>query len=291
MSRERITLMFMVRYYLVASCLVLAPCVLGAEAGTVTVNAGGNLRAAVQQLHGGDTLLIGPGTYEDGWGELIPSGTASSPTILKATQPRQAIIRSGNGVAIQLSGDQHDSVFDGLVIDKQNEAAGQGLLLYDTAHAITWQNGEVRNFLGTGSCSPSMAFGSSNSQPQLTIENSYIHDIGTDDPPPAPQPCNFSYGIYLSTNGNVIKNNVWANISGWAIHGFPSPQDNVIEGNVFCNTGPVLVQGAGNQIDGNTLYHVGQTVLPWDRGQTLIIHDGNSQSNNQEMADDGICGW
>jgi len=274
--------MLRVRYYLVASCLVLASGVLGVEAKTVTVHAGDDLRAAVSQLHSGDTLLLEPGIYTDGFGGAIPSKVT-----LRATQPRQAIIQSGNGTAIALWGTQHDIVFDGLVIDKFNQASGEGLILREQAYNVTFENGEVRNFLGTGTCSPSMAFGPGN----LTVRNSYIHDIGTDDPPANITPCTFSYGIYLAGNDTVLENNVWANISAFAIHGYPSPHNNIIRGNVLCNTGPLLIQGSGNTVEGNQFYHVGQTVYPWERGKTLMIAGGNSQNNNQVSADDSICGW
>src|SRR5215831_19518425 len=111
-------------------------------AATITVPPGGSLSQAVRQLRGGDTLLIPPGTYDVGRIEpcTIPSGSASQPTTIKAAQPRTAILHAGGGYAFELGGGcaQQHIVFDGLVIDKQNQASGQAVHLNAGADDITF---------------------------------------------------------------------------------------------------------------------------------------------------------
>lgn len=266
--------------------LALAP--LSVQAATVTLRSGGDIRAAVSQLHSGDTLLLESGTYADGFGPAIPSGVT-----IRAIQPRTAIIQSSSNADVINLDNVRDVVLDGLVLDKQQRFSGTGLGWSIGTQRFTFQNGEVRNILGNGTCSPSGAFGGpwQNEDPQLIIRTNFIHDIGDNDPPPDPQTCNFSYGFYLTTNGVVIEGNTWANISAFAIHGYPGPRNNIIRNNTFCNTGPVLVKGSGNTVEGNRLYRVGQTVYPWERGQTLMVDSSNTERNNQVFAevDGSVC--
>ena len=155
---------------------------------------------------------------------------------------------------------------------------------------VTFQNGEIRNILGNGTCSPSMAFGADHDDPRLTVLNTYIHDIGDNDPPANPQTCNFSYGVYLAFRNSRFEGNTWANISAFGIHGYPNPQGNIIRNNTFCNTGPLLMRGSGNLVEGNRLYHVGQTAYPYERGKTLMVDASNTERNNTVSDSSGDCG-
>jgi len=279
----------MMRRLWTAQGLALLLCLLTigqVRAATLTAS-GSDLRPFLRQLQAGDTLLLPPGTYEEGFGPDIPSGVT-----IQATQPRQAVIRSGNGVAIELVDPQQDITFDGLTIDKFNQAVGQGICLRGNVRNITFQNGEIRHFLSTGNRSPSMAFCSSSYQPNFTIRNNYVHDIGTNDGDlPHTESASYSYGIYLAFDGSTIEGNTFVNISAYAIHGWPTPHNDIIRNNILCNTGPLLVNGNGdNLVEGNQLYNVGNTVYAWDRGQTLMIGEGNTVRNNTvsgRMA--GVC--
>jgi len=272
-------------------CWLLLP--VAALAKTVTVQPGG-LNAGIRQLSPGDTLLLASGTYRERPDSCtIPSGSGASPTILKAQAQRQAILAPGGGTTFrfdQATCGKHDLVFDGLTIDYEKRGFGEGYIVGDGSRDIIIQNGEVRNFLGTGSCSPSQAFGGGT--PGLVIRNMYIHDIGTNDPPPNPSPCNFSYGIYLAGNGTTVENSVWANISAFAIHmynGHGTPSNNTIRNNLFCRTGTVLIAcGAGNVATGNRLYQVGQTAYPYEREPIKACQASQAQ-NNQILTSDPGC--
>jgi hypothetical protein len=250
-------------------------------AKTVTVSPGG-LMAGISQLQGGDTLVLTHGTYREGNipSCVIPSGTQSQPTTLKAQTPRQAILAVGGGTVLELGrGCTQDwIVFDGLVIDKENRASGEGMLLRSPGH-ITFQNGEIRNFLRTGSCSPSQAFGGT--AKWMTILNSHIHDIGTDDGQGNTQSCDYSYGYYLADGPAVLDGNTWEHISAFAIHGYNGSgsgvEGNILRNNFFYKTGPVLLRdGGNNQVYNNVLVDVGTTVYPYER-DAFMIHGHDNQ--------------
>jgi hypothetical protein len=245
----------------------------------------GGITAGIACLQGGDTLVLADGNYESIPPCTIPSGSSGQPTVIRAAQPRQAVLRGTAYYMIQLGAGctQQHIVFDGITIDRENASAGRGLDLRAGAGDVTFQNGEVRNFLGTGNCSPSMAFGGevSSGAPFLIVRNNFIHDIGSNDPPPNPLPCNYSYGVYMNFDDAVIEGNTFTRISAFPIHGYPSPRNDVIRGNVFCDTGPILVRGSGNTVTDNRLYHVGQTVYTWGAGQTLLVDGANTTGGNQ----------
>jgi hypothetical protein len=245
-----------------------------------------SITAGVGCLSGGDTLILALGTYAESIPACtIPSGSSGQPTVIRAAQPRQTILRGTAYNMIDLGGGctQQHIVFDGLTLDRANASSGRGLFVRAGSGDISFVNGEVENFLGTGVCSPSMAFGGevSSGAPFLIIRGNYVHDIGTNDPPPNPLPCNYSYGVYMNFDDSVIEGNTFARISAFPIHGYPSPHNDVIRGNVFCDTGPILVRGDGNTVTDNRLYHVGQTVYTWGTGQTLLVDSANTTGGNQ----------
>jgi hypothetical protein len=244
------------------------------------------IAAGIACLQSGDTLILAPGTYTESIPACtIPSGSSGQPTVIRAAQPRQTILRGTAYNMIDLGGGctQQHIVFDGLTLDRANASSGRGLFVRAGSGDISFVNGEVENFLGTGVCSPSMAFGGevSSGAPFLIIRGNYIHDIGTNDPPPNPLPCNYSYGVYMNFDDSIIEGNTFVRISAFPIHGYPSPRNDVIRGNVFCDTGPILVRGDGNTVTDNRLYHVGQTVYTWGTGQTLLVDGANASGNNQ----------
>jgi Right handed beta helix region len=258
------------------------------HAATLTVSGGGDLRAAAQRLRPGDTLLVQPGVYGGGLGCEIPSGSEGAPTIIRASVPGQAIIRLSNGGrGIDLGCSQQWIVIDGLVITGEDQSTGEGIHLTDTSH-VTVQNTDIGHILGNGTCAPSQGIAFSESNNNVFLNNR-IHDLGHNDPPSEVRSCNFTYGTYMPSNGNLWDSNLFYNISAFAIHGYPDPQNNIIRNNTLCNTGPLLMRGSGNVIEGNRLFHVGRTVYPFEQGQTIMSSSGNSTSNNQISDGDGNC--
>jgi Concanavalin A-like lectin/glucanases superfamily len=244
--------------------------------GTSPTSRIGNVHDGIDCLAGGDTLIIGNGTYNEGGYDscTIPSGLSSTQqTMIQAENPRMAVLRDETGGAVFKLGEgctQTWITFKNIVLDKGATAStqhpqrsGEGVLLAEGASNITFDGGEIRNFGGTANCAPTQAFGSDNAQanPNLVIKNSYIHHIGVNDPPPQPSSCNFSYGIYLSFSGTLIENNVWENISAYAIHqytGHGGVTGNILRGNVFRNTGTVLLaDGATIQFYNNIVIRGG----------------------------------
>lgn len=276
------------RQYLLLALLasVLAPS--WGWSATVTVSNGENLGQAAQRLRPGDTLLVQPGVYGGGLGCEIPSGSEGAPTIIRASVPGQEIIRLSNGGrGIDLGCSQQWIVIDGLVITGEDQSTGEGIHLTDTSH-VTVQNTDIGHILGNGTCAPSQGIGFSNANGN-TFRGNRIHDLGGNDPPPNPRDCNFTYGTYMPSNNNVWEGNVFWNISAFAIHGYPDPQGNTIRDNTLCNTGPLLMRGSGNTIEGNRLFHVGHTVYTWEQGQTIMTNPGNAVANNQISDGDGNC--
>jgi hypothetical protein len=259
------------------------------HAATLTVNGGGDLRAAAQRLRPGDTLLVGPGNYEQGLGCEIPSGSDSAPTIIRAATPGAAVIhvRGGFGIILGEGCDQRHIVIQDFSITGDEQGTGHGIFLRDASYILI-QGNDIGHILGNGTCSPSggIDFGTAH---HITIQNNRIHDLGSNDPPDNPRDCNFTYGTYMPSNDNVWDSNVFWNISAFAIHGYPDPQGNTIRNNTLCNTGPLLMRGSGNVIEGNRLFHVGQTVYTWERGQTLMTSGSNTVRDNHISDSDGNC--
>jgi Periplasmic copper-binding protein (NosD) len=258
---------------------------------TLTVRPGEDLRSAAQRLRGGDTMLILAGEYEGGIGCEIPSGTEGAPTIIRAATPKQAVIKirgGGRGFDLGAGGcSQSWIVIDGFTITGENQRTGEGIHLTNTSH-VTVQNTDIKNILGNGTCAPSLGIGFSNANGN-TFRGNRLYNLGQNDPPPEVRSCNFTYGTYLPSNGNIWENNIFADISAFAIHGYPSPEGNVIRHNALCRTGPLLMRGSGNMVTDNLLYKVGETVYPFERGQTIMVSDGNTSSGNRIVDSDSIC--
>jgi Right handed beta helix region len=277
------------RQYLLLALLttVLAPS--WGWGATVTVSNGESLHQAAQRLRPGDMLLVQPGQYEQGLGCEIPSGSDSAPTIIRSATPGAAVIhvRGGMGIVLGEGCEQHHIVVDGFTITGDEQATGHGIFLRDASY-ITIQNNDIGHLLGNGTCSPSggIDFGAAH---HITVRNNRLHDLGNNDPPPNPRDCNFTYGTYMPSNNNLWEGNVLWKISAFAIHGYPSPEGNVIRNNTLCDTGPLLMRGSGNTIEGNRLFHVGHTVYSWEQGQTIMSSNGNTVANNQVSDSDGNC--
>lgn len=123
----------------------------------LTVNAG------CAALAGGDTVLIGNGTYNEILDDVVPSGTSwSNPTTVRAINPLGVILSGTTGTfgVISVKGDNNINnltandhrfiVFDGLVLEGQNlDGVGSAAIhVSKGARSVRFQNGLVRNFRG-----------------------------------------------------------------------------------------------------------------------------------------------
>ena len=186
----------------------------------------------------GDTLMIKPGTYTEDfvncqfhgqWG-CWPSGSAGSPTIVKAQTPRSVTLRNADAVfrenVIYLE-NRHHITFDGLKMD------GGGP--FPTHLALFRTNGNVNNIIldnveiysttpaAQSYPPPNLILGDCDS---CSIINSSLHDNDTGGSTcgncPV-QPCDdtcgpYRHGIYGLGDDMILDNNEIYNISGTAIH-------------------------------------------------------------------------
>ncbi|MBW8017328.1 MAG: hypothetical protein FVQ82_14195 [Planctomycetes bacterium] len=127
-----------------------------ASAGTITVNPGDSIQAAITASANGDTIIVSPGTYVE---NLNMNGKAIT---LRSTDPTNAAIVTstiidGNSVGSVItcgSGETADTVIDGFVIT--NGAANVGGGMFNNFSSPTVSNctfsGNTANVGGGGMC-------------------------------------------------------------------------------------------------------------------------------------------
>jgi hypothetical protein len=257
----------------------------------LTINAG------VSCLNGGDTLIIKAGTYVGNLSGSIPSGSSGAPTTIRAEVARGAVIQlsSGHTLGLDLSGRSY-IVIDGLVFDGNNSNRGYAIRIGAGVTNLTLQNIEIKNILSNNNADNAggISFGYIDTNPNIIVKNSSIHDIGNDDTSDRCSSC-FSYGTYSSTNGTTFDGNEFYNISGYAMHmydsGHGSMNSNIIRNNYFRNTGTVLIActGTGNQVYNNILDRVGTTVSPYNHQGIRACGNNNTFYNNTIVGSGGDC--
>lgn len=246
-------------------CLIpLLASVLAGHAATVNTTPSQGLASALSQLRGGDTLVVGCGTYNEVVNAgTIPSGSASAPTILRAAQKRCAIVQPAFGTSRLLSIGENGArqqfiTIDGLVFDGSSTGSSIAAVVIEGAAGssdITFENNEIRNLKGNPS-GMSTAFAIMyGTTPNTVIRGTAIHDIGLGD---TTQSDGWGYGIYLSGKQLTFENNELYNISGFAVHGFnqnnPDISDNIVRNNYMHDTGgALLLCHSRNQIYNNVL--------------------------------------
>jgi parallel beta-helix repeat protein len=210
------------------------------------------LTRALNRVRPGTTLFLKGGVYQEELGAGIPSGASwSAPVRIGAFQGQPAIVRPlGTSRVLFLAGPSY-VVIDGLILDGARvtldavkiTSGGGG-----RSHHIRIQNTEVMNAPGQGIL---ITDGADSNE----FINVRVHHNGRND---------FTHGIYVSTNHNLIENCEIFQNSGWGVHAFEAPNNLTVRGcRIYQNArigarGPGIglyggegLRAFGNEVSGN----------------------------------------
>jgi hypothetical protein len=170
------------------------------------------LGEGVACLRGGDTLVIGAGTYTDtafgDYGDVrIPDGSADSYTVIQAAPGETVVIKpdtcSSGGDVFSFYSKSY-IVLQGFTVDATNcpSIGMQGIRLADDTHHILMQDLEIQNSLsnGIGFQSPQIS--------DCTIRGVKIHDYGS----------SHAYGVYVQGSRITVESSEIYDGFGWGIH-------------------------------------------------------------------------
>lgn len=218
---------------------------------------------------GGDTLLVGAGTYVENVNSGVPSGSSwSSYVRIAAIVPGTSTLAPASGFyAVSFTANESYIEWDGINIDAGNVGR-------DNWRVESWASGfphhiRLKNATLYGSLQNT---GDISAQPQMVllsntvggrsgnnevINCTFLRGGGNQD---------FAHAIYVSSEANLIDGNNISQFRGAGIQvyhsGSPSPDNNVVRNNIvhdndfnsgFRNWG-ILVQGSGNQVYNNVVY-------------------------------------
>jgi Right handed beta helix region len=202
------------------------------------------IAAGVACLAGGDTLIIGAGTYAEGIDDTIPAGTSTSAkTTLRSASGATVTLLPSSGIGpaslhvVYIT--RSNITIDGLVID-----GGKGISLpfrwNGTSTGNVLQNSIVRN--GSSNCVTVQG-----NVTNATVSNNVIHNCGTGT---------VHHGVYLWNSGHLVEGNEIYNISGMGVHLYYEAggvSNNVIRNNYIHNNGSRgILLGSG---DNNLAHH------------------------------------
>ena len=213
----------------------------------------------VSCMVGGDTLIILNGIYTEGAISRIPGGSAGAPTIIKAQNRNQAILRPSSGFAVFWLEASYITI-DGVDADCVNVTSGScGPYLHNNAYAptnITLQHGTARNAKGIYGSGIELGHGGHHLIWDMDVINN-----GTDK--------QFDHGIYVYGSNVTIDGNRIRGSAGWGIHvyhgcdgknGCPSTGIVIRNNTVYSNSNRsalLITQAAGTLIYNNILYSNG----------------------------------
>ena len=175
---------------------------------------------ALTLVRPGTTLFLKGGVYQEQLelGPGIPSGRSwAAPVTVAAYQGQSVIIRPlGTFRVLFLAGPSY-VVIDGLILDGARVTL-DGIKITSQgggrSHHIRIQNTEVMNAPGQGILT-------SDGADSNEFINVRVHDNGRND---------FSHGMYVSTDHNLIENCEIYRNSGWGVHAFSAPNHLTVRG-------------------------------------------------------------
>ena len=183
------------------------------------------IAAGLACLASGDTLSIKTGVYAESFDVLVPSGTASAPTIIKSFGTDDVIIRPtavgpandlvrflGSRSYITLKGSLgHPLIIDGVNATPPAGSQAQAIRLQDSVHHIVLEYLEIKNNSYQGIA---MNGAGSITTHHITIRNCHIHDNGL------AYPGDFHiHGIYLKGEDHIVENcHIHHHTGGYGIH-------------------------------------------------------------------------
>lgn len=289
--------------YWVRPAGTMAGCTASASAPASDAGYKSTIATGLACLSSGDTLNVRAGTYSEGitGSQLVSGSSWNTATTIQAYGSEQVIITGGLNIAAPGAGTVKEYIiFRGggsagahnLIFDGPNQQYVNGISIggggtggdSGEARYIRIDNVEVKNVNG----SDCIAIGGANQPPyvvghHLEILNSYIHNCG--DFANA-----FGHAIYITTNDNLIENNLVTDSNGWGIHAhYSGPTSiqvhrnkiyrnvvhDVCHARVSCD-GIVVGQGSDNEIVNNVVYNVyglnkdGGVGISADSDDTLI---------------------
>ncbi len=265
-----------------------------------------SINAGAGCLSAGDTLIVKAGTYSEILNNVIPSGTASTPTIVRSEVQYGAIIQPGvanqgnlgGTVGIVYFNNVSYITFDGFTTD----GTGLGPVYHvyfqegGTSHDITVQNNEMRYGADVNSTTDVLGVVPAHGNYALTIRGNRIHDMGTGA---VAGQAFYSYGMYIHANNSVFENNEIYNCSGFGIHNYNTiingSDGNIFRNNKIHNNG--IVSGASGFLfadggDNNIAYN---NIVYGNGGHGIIMHGvgvqahNNAIYNNTVYANGGNC--
>ncbi len=250
-------------------------------------------------IHGGDTVKIKDGTYNEGIysinGNKIPSGTPGASTIIQSATPSVAGAASsvflappggvvGEQQGIYLSGSHSYITIDGIGMSGQNHSSLDwpgccGLQLDGTngnIHHITYKNSEFKN----NKCGSWGAQGADD----ITVQGNWFYG----------DTCNsFSHGIYANqpSNGWLIEGNIIDGFVDYGIQIYTCCSTNyIIRYNIFRNNGfglggtasgsGMVVYGNNHQIYGNIFHENFASGLLIEGGSGVKVYNNTVYRNN-----------
>lgn len=177
---------------------------------------------ALACMSGSDTLIAAAGTYAESIDTTtanLPSGSAGSPTIIKAASGATVWIQPASGnFGIAIAGSYSYITFDGINIDNINtspttNASSDAIKLSfimaggPVPDHIVVQNAEIKN----------ATMGILTGADFSLFQNLTIHDL-----PSVPDvgQGNSGYGMYMSGSDNVVVRNYIHDVGGWGLQQF-----------------------------------------------------------------------
>ena len=183
-------------YYVSPQGSDTAPC--SAPAPCQTINAG------IQRLQGGDTLVIGSGTYHETI-LAIPSGTAGAPTVIHAAPGATVWLQPTSEVdcALHFGGSTRHVTIERINIDT-NHQGPFGVCTDPQTHHIILRHFEIKNATGSGG----LTMGN-----YLEMRNLHIHHNGRDPL--------YDHGIYQQASNSIFDSNTIHDNQGYRLHNYP----------------------------------------------------------------------
>ena len=208
----------------------------------------------VQVMAGGETLYIGGGTYNERQIVLDKSGSAGSPTTLRA---------EGTGAVILKWPGAHDAnreffyfvdslrflVLDGLTLDGSDASGNQALgylLAGNEPQDITVRNSVLRNSF--------VSCWVAHEPQRFTVEDNTFINCGADN--------DLDHGMYLGGSGHVIQRNTFIGPTAHHIQIRPYGTDFIITRNTFTGSRLGVLLTAGNVVFSNNFIYDDKWIDP-----------------------------
>ena len=228
----------------------------------------------------GTTVCVAPGTYSGGF-TTSASGTASAPIhYLSTTKYGAKIVPPSNSTSNGAWDNEGNYVIiDGFEIDGTNNPSGtlwSSGIYTDGSYGVV-QNNLVHDIAKSVACNSQGAGGIVSGDYRdgvhIDIMSNIVHDIG-------PAGCNFDQGIYVSTSGGLVKNNIAYNIASVAIHLWHNATNVTIVNNTAADSPYCILVGSGD----------------WDHGftgpddNTFVANNICYNIVNQGISEEGYTG-